>query len=170
MATYGLSECRYLYGGVLKRLPGAVSISLDPKITVAFDDSRIRGRGNGIRYENVGYDGKLTLSGIPYDFMKDIWKYRIDEQGGYTETYSHGIPVQFALMYQTEGDIARTLLHCCTASKPVISAETNKKGVTIYTAVINIYARANLEGDIRSEAPKGTARFESWFGYGGNSG
>ena len=44
MIITGLSECCYVFGGVLKPLPGAVSLSLDPKITVAFDNL-IRGGG-----------------------------------------------------------------------------------------------------------------------------
>lgn len=49
MIIHGLSECYYVFGGELKPLKAAVSLSLSPKVTVEFD-KRIRGSGKGVKY------------------------------------------------------------------------------------------------------------------------
>ena len=84
MIIHGLSECFYVFGGVLKPLPGAVSLSLDPKITAAFDN-RIRGGGKRIKYILEGYDGSIELAAVPFDFYRDILGVESDEDGTFTE-------------------------------------------------------------------------------------
>ena len=84
MIIHGLSECYYVFGGVLKPMPGAVSLSLDPKITAAFDN-RIRGGGKRIKYILEGYDGSIELAAVPFDFYRDILGVESDDDGTFTE-------------------------------------------------------------------------------------
>ena len=166
MIIHGLSECYYVFGGVLKPLSGGVSLSLDPKMTVAFDN-RIRGGGQEIRYILAGYDGSIELAAMPFDFYRDILGASSDSDGTFTEKYIAASGRQkFSLIYKSKN--MREILWSCTAGHPAVKKKTDGKGIEIQTIVIPIYARRNENGNIRSfNADTSSAAYTTLFGFKG---
>ena len=166
MIIHGLSECYYVFGGALKPLPGAVSLSLDPKITAAFDN-RIRGGGKRIKYILEGYDGSIELAAMPFDFYRDILGASSDSDGTFTEKYiAVNSRQKFSLIYKSKN--MREILWNCTAGHPAVKKKTDGKGIEIQTIVIPIYARRNENGNIRSfNADPSSAAYTTLFGFKG---
>ena len=166
MIIHGLSECYYVFGGTLKPLPGAVSLSLDPKITAAFDN-RIRGGGKRIKYILEGDDGSIELAAVPFDFYRDILGVERDEDGTFTEMYmAVNQTAEFSLIYTAKGQ--RDILWSCTAGHPVIKRKTDGKGKEIQTVSVPIYARRDGNKRIRSfNADTSSTAYTTLFGFKG---
>ena len=166
MIITGLSECCYVFGGKLKPLEGAVSLSLDPKITAAFDN-RIRGGGKRVKYILEGYDGSIALAAVPFDFYRDILGVESDEDGTVTECYiAENQMTEFSLIYTAKGQ--RDILWSCTAGHPVIKRKTDGKGKEIQTVSIPIYARRDGNKRIRSfNADTSSTAYTTLFGFKG---
>ena len=166
MIIHGFSDCYYAFGGTLKPLSGAVSLSLDPKMTVAFDN-RIRGGGQEIRYILEGYDGSIELAAMPFDFYRDILGASSDSDGTFTEKYIAASGRQkFSLIYKSK--FMREILWNCTAGHPAVKKKTDGKGIEVQTIVIPIYARRNENGNIRSfNADTSSAAYTTFFGFKG---
>ena len=166
MIITGLSECCYVFGGKLKPLEGAVSLSLDPKITAAFDN-RIRGGGKRIKYILEGYDGSIELAAVPFDFYRDILGVGSDEDGTFTECYiAENQMTEFSLIYTAK--CQRDILWSCTAGHPVIKRKTDGKGKEIQTVSIPIYARRDGKKRIRSfNADTSSTAYTTLFGFKG---
>ena len=166
MLIHGFSDCWYAFGGNLKPLSGAVSLSLDPKMTVAFDN-RIRGGGQEIRYILEGYDGSIELAAMPFDFYRDILGASSDEDGTFTEKYiAVNQRSKFSLIYKSK--YMREILWNCTAGHPVIKRKTDGKGKEIQTVSIPIYARRDEKKRIRSfNADPSSTAYTTLFGFKG---
>ena len=166
MIIHGLSECCYVFGGALKSLPGAVSLSLEPKMAIAFDN-RIRGGGQEIRYILEGYDGSIELAAMPFDFYRDILGASSDSDGTFTEKYIAASGRQkFSLIYKSKN--MREILWNCTAGHPAVKKKTDGKGIEVQTIAIPIYARRNENGNIRSfNADTSSAAYTTLFGFKG---
>ena len=164
MIITGLSECCYVFGGTLTPLEGAVSLSLDPKITAAFDN-RIRGGGKRVKYILEGYDGSIELAAVPFDFYKDILGVACDDDGTFTEKYiAVNQMTEFSLIYTAKGQ--RDILWSCTAGHLAVKRKTNGKGVEVQTFVIPIYARRNENLKIRSfNADPSSVAYRTFFGF-----
>lgn len=166
MLIHGFSDCWYAFGGNLKPLSGAVSLSLDPKMTVAFDN-RIRGGGQEIRYILEGYDGSIELAAMPFDFYRDILGASSDDDGTFTEKYiAVNQRAKFSLIYKSK--YMREILWNCTAGHPAVKRKTDGKGIEVQTIVIPIYARRNENGNIRSfNADTSSTAYTTLFGFKG---
>ena len=166
MIIHGLSEYYYVFGGTLKPMPGAVSLSLDPKITAAFDN-RIRGGGQEIRYILEVYDGSIELAAMPFDFYRDILGASSGNDGTFTERYiAVNQRTKFSLIYKSK--YMREILWSCTAGHPTVKRKTDGKGIEVQTIVIPIYARRNENGNIRSfSADTASAAYTTLFGFKG---
>ena len=166
MIITGLSECCYVFGGKLKPLEGAVSLSLDPKITAAFDN-RIRGGGKRVKYILEGYDGSIELAAVPFDFYRDILGVESVDDGTFTEMYmAVNQTAEFSLIYTAKGQ--RDILWSCTAGHPVIKRKTDGKGKEIQTVSIPIYARRDGNKRIRSfNADTSSTAYTTLFGFKG---
>ena len=99
------------------KVPGAVSLSLDPQgeVTPFYAD--------GIVYyqtvSNNGYSGDLEMARFPDQMMQDIWGFQLGEDGVLTE-YNNKEASAFALLYQIDGD-ADNQFYClfnCSATRP----------------------------------------------------
>lgn len=165
MIIHGLSECYYVFGGVLKPLPGAVSLSLDPKITAAFDN-RIRGGGKRIKYIFEGYDGSIEIAAVPFDFYRDILGMGYSDGGTFSEYYTASNKTkEFSLIYTAKGQ--RDILWSCTAGHPAVKRKTDDKGIEVQVISIPIYARRNETNKIRSfNADPSSADYSTLFGFG----
>lgn len=114
--------------GTIHRLPGAVSLSLDPsgELYRFFAD-------NGAYYStdsNAGYTGSLSIALITDEFRKEIMGDIEDQNGALVEVSDAKIS-PFALMFQFEGDekSTRHVIYNATASRPSISGQTAEETV-----------------------------------------
>lgn len=174
---YGLQDCYYAVASVSTttagmlvysapvRLPGAVSLTLDPS-----------GEMNTFRADNVdyfvstnnnGYTGSLELALVPDDFRKDVLLEVADTNGVIVEK-SGVVPKEFALLFRFEGDQEETL-HCmyrCTAARPSVSSQTTDQTITPVTETMNLTALPRVNDKIvksRCLKSASTAQYNSWF-------
>lgn len=146
---YGICNCTYATAtisstgtatyGTPVALPGAVSISLS-----AEGDTNPFYADNIVYYTSVannGYSGELELAKIPDSFLTDCMGYIADTNGVLVEN-ADASPVNFALMFQFEGDVnrKRTVLYNCIASRPEISSQTKADSIEPNTESIPIRA------------------------------
>ena len=167
MIIHGLSECCYVFGGKLKPLPAAVSLSLSPKITAEFD-KRIRGGSKGIKYIRQGYDGSIELGVMPRNFCQDIFGWESDDDGTMTESYfAANSMTEFSLIYTAKGQ--REILWACQAGQPEIKRKTDDKGIEVQTVSIPIYARRDTQRRIRStNSNVNSTAYKTFFGFKGD--
>lgn len=167
MVIHGLSNCRYVFGGVAKPLDGAVQLLLDPKITVEFD-KRIRGGGKGVKYIREGYDGTLELAAVPFSFYTDVLGWQASEST-ITEIYeAANCMKEFSLLYQSKG--RREILWSCSAGAPSVKRKTDGKGIEIITVSIPIYARRDAQKRIRSiNCDPASSDYKTYFGMVNNT-
>lgn len=175
---YGIKNCYYAVAtisstgtatyGTPVALPGAVSISLDPQgETSPFYADNI------VYYTsvaNAGYEGDLELAKIPDSFLTDCLGYVEDKNDVLLED-ANASPVNFALMFQFEGDAhaKRTVLYNCVATRPSMSGSTKEESIEPQTETISIVAttvyNAVLDKDLvkASATPAQTAQYNSWL-------
>jgi phi13 family phage major tail protein len=105
------------------RLPGAVSLSMDP------EGENENFYADDIVYfvinNNAGYEGDLELALIPEEFLKDILHEEEDANGVLAENANNTFE-RFALLFEFTGDAKaiRHVLYCCSASRPSMEGET----------------------------------------------
>lgn len=167
-ATATLSSTNTATYGTPVALPGAVSISLDPQgETSPFYADNI------VYYTsvaNAGYEGDLELAKIPDSFLVDCLGYVEDSKGVLLED-ANASPVNFALMFQFEGDAhaKRTVLYNCVATRPAMSGQTKEASIEPQTETISIVAttvyNAVLDKDLvkASATPAQTAQYNNWL-------
>lgn len=115
-----------------KRLPGAVSLSLD-----ASGEAEKFYADNMVYYvinNNSGYDGELEIALITTEFATDILGEKIDTNGVITERITDEV-AQFALLFEFEGDKHKIkhVLYCCTASRPSAEGNTTEDSKEVKT-------------------------------------
>lgn len=167
-ATATLSSTNTATYGTPVALPGAVSISLDPQgETSPFYADNI------VYYTsvaNAGYEGDLELAKIPDSFLVDCLGYVEDSKGVLLED-ANASPVNFALMFQFEGDAhaKRTVLYNCVATRPAMSGATKEASIEPQTETISIVAttvyNSVLDKDLvkASATPAQTAQYNNWL-------
>ncbi|MGD7051421.1 major tail protein [Sutcliffiella horikoshii] len=107
-----------------KRIPGAVEISLEPK-----GDTIEHFADNHVYYSapnNMGYEGTLSISNIPQDFLVSVLGEELDETDSVLTEKANAQTKPFSLMFQFEGDqkAVRHVLYNCTANRPTVASST----------------------------------------------
>lgn len=158
---YGLSNVYYAvatiaadgtatYGDPV-RIPGAVSMSLDPQgeNTPFYADNIEYWVGNG----NTGYSGDLEIALIPDSFKTDVLGEIKDSKDVLVEDINAPI-VHFALLFQFEGDVKATkhVMYNCTCTRPAASGQTKGESVEPQTETLTVTAtsvhNATLDKDV----------------------
>lgn len=109
--------------GAPVKIPGAVSLSLDPQGEVK------PFYADGIVFyqtvSNNGYSGDLEVARFPDQMLKDIWGFGVDSNKVMVER-SNVQASAFALLYQIDGDADNQLycLYNCSATRPNIGGST----------------------------------------------
>lgn len=167
-ATATLSSTNTATYGTPVALPGAVSISLDPQ-----GETNPFYADNIVYYTsvaNAGYEGSLELAKVPDSFLVDCLGYVADSNGVLLED-ANASPVNFALMFQFEGDAhaKRSVLYNCVATRPAMSGQTKEASIAPQTETIPIVAttvyNSVLDKDIvkASAIPAQTAQYNNWL-------
>ena len=135
------------------RLPGAVSLSLDPQgdSTPFYADNIVYYTG----IANSGYEGDLELALLPDSFYTDVLGYVADAKGVLIEDAA-AEPVHFALLVQFEGDkkATRHVFYNCTAARPTSEGQTKEASVTPQTETITVTATTVFNDDLDKDIVK----------------
>ena len=171
---FGLKNCHYAKatfdedGNVTYakpvRLPGAVSLSLDP------EGENENFYADDIVYyvlnNNAGYEGDLELALIPEEFLKDILHEEEDANGVLTENANNEFE-RFALLFEFTGDkhAIRHVLYCCSASRPSVEGETKEDEKEVQTEELSIIASALANGYVKAKTSVNTsdAVYNGWY-------
>jgi len=171
---FGLKNCHYAKatfdedGNVTYakpvRLPGAVSLSLDP------EGENENFYADDIVYyvlnNNAGYEGDLELALIPDEFLKDILHEEEDANGVLTENANNEFE-RFALLFEFTGDknAIRHVLYCCSASRPSVEGETKEDEKEVQTEELSIIASALANGAVKAKTSSNTSKavYDAWY-------
>ena len=171
---YGISKCYYAVAtddgtGTLTyatpvALPGAVSLSMD-----AQGDTNTFYADN-IAYfastANNGYQGDLELALIPDSFRTAVLGETLDATKGFYLEHANVPTVEFALLFQFEGDESATR-HCfyrCTASRPATNGSTKEESIEPQTETITITAMPRIDDElIKGRCPSTASAYANWF-------
>lgn len=175
--TYGLKKLAYAkitfgedgkvtYGKPVM-LPGARAIALSPvgeDVAVYADD---------INYVNItsnqGYDGDVTVLGIPEAFLTDIMGMKKDTNGAIVEN-ADDAKSPFALLGEFSSETAlkkRFVLYNCTAGRPDFASNTKEESTEATEYAIPLIASpATDTGDVKASVVGGVeanAAFDGWY-------
>ena len=171
---FGLKNCHYAKatfdedGNVTYakpvRLPGAVSLSLDP------EGENENFYADDIVYyvlnNNAGYEGDLELALIPEEFLKDILHEEEDANGVLTENANNEFE-RFALLFEFTGDknAIRHVLYCCSASRPSVEGETKEDEKEVQTEELSLIASALANGFVKAKTSTNTSKavYDAWY-------
>lgn len=151
--------------GTPKRLPGAVSLTLDvqgEEVEFEADDAIYYAS-----YSNTGYKGNLEIANITDDFRKDILGDVEDETSHVLMEYASAEAKPFALLYEVNGDqkATRRVLYYCTVSRPGENASTTGKTKPPQTDTMSLTAVPLADGLTRARTQENTtaAVFNGWY-------
>lgn len=171
---YGLKNCHYAKatfdedGNVTYekpvRLPGAVSLSLDP------EGENENFYADDIVYyvlnNNAGYEGDLELAMIPEEFLKDILCEEEDANGVLLENANTTFE-RFALLFEFTGDqhAIRHVFYCCSASRPSQEGDTKEDEKEVKTEELSIIASPLASGHVKAKTSVNTsdAVYNAWY-------
>ena len=171
---YGISKCYYAVAtddgtGTLTyetpvALPGAVSLALE-----AQGDTNNFYADNIIYFAssaNNGYQGDLELALLPDSFRTAVLGETLDATKGFYLEHANKPTVEFALLFQFEGDESATR-HCmyrCTASRPATSGSTKEESIEPQTETITITAMPRIDDElVKSRCPSTASAYANWF-------
>lgn len=148
-----------------KRLPGAVSLTLDVQgEEVEFEADDVIYYSS---YSNTGYKGTLEIANITDDFRKDILGDVEDETSHVLMEYASAETKPFALLYEVNGDqkATRRVLYYCTVSRPGENASTTGKTKTPQTDSMSLTAVPLADGLTRARTQENTTAsvFNDWY-------
>lgn len=148
-----------------KRIPGAVSISLDAE-----------GESNpfyadGIVYfrttANNGYSGDLEIALIPEWFRIEVLQESKDANGVLVENADTGESVYFALLFEFDGDqrAIRHVMYNCTASRPSVESETKEDTIEPGTETLSLTADPREDGLVKARTGDDVtdAVYKDWY-------
>lgn len=151
--------------GTPKKLPGAVSLTLDSnaeqEIFYADDIAYY------IAASNNGYDGTLELALIPEDFEKDCLGSQVDDDGLLVETASDS-GSYFAMLFEFTGDqnAIRHCLYYCKATRSNIEGETKGETTEVKTEELSFKAAPLPDSEIiKAKTGNNTdsTRYDAWY-------
>lgn len=172
---YGLSEVAYavatddgtgkLTYGAVKKLPGGVNLQMDAEgeTTPFYADNIQYWTGTS----NNGYTGTLELARIPDEFLTDVLGETAD-QNGVTVEKSGGKTVEFALLFQFEGDAnaVRHAFYRCTATRASVAGATTESSITPQTETLNLTAMPRIDDKLvkaRCDETAAAAQYAAWY-------
>lgn len=146
--------------GTPVRIPGAVSLSLEPQgdNTPFYADNVVYWVGAA----NNGYEGDLEVALIPDEFKTAILGYVVDGAGVLVED-AGAESKHFALMFQFEGDenATRHVMFNCTATRTSAGSTTKGESVEPQTETVTITATSVYNAALQKDIVKASTNSES---------
>lgn len=166
VATISTTDGTATYGTPV-RLPGAVSISLEPtgENTKFYADDVAYYTAPGA----AGYQGDLTLAMVPDEFRKDCLG-EVEAISGVLVEEGNAAPKEFALLFEftTDENAIKHALYNCTAKRPSVAGNTKGESTEVSTEVLTITAstvhNATLNKDIvKAKADSTATCYSAWY-------
>lgn len=146
------------------RIPGAVSLSMDPEGTPETfwaDNCAFFVMNN-----NGGYTGDLEIALVPESFSKDILHEEEDTNGVLVENTETELE-HFALLFEFDGDKhkIRHVLYNCTSSRPSIEGNTTEDTKEPQTDTLELTSTALANGIVKAKTGTNTAQnvYDGWY-------
>ncbi|CEG23126.1 hypothetical protein BN1080_02070 [Planococcus massiliensis] len=161
LATEG--ENGALTYGAPERLPGAVSLNLDPKGTQS--DFYADDRNYYTTSTNSGYDGTVTMANLTEEFRTDVLG-DVLEDGILTEN-ANAKPKTVALLFEFDGDVKATrhALYNVTLARPGLSGETKTESAEPGTQELTFVAAPDINGVVKRSTTSQTTPevYDAWY-------
>lgn len=150
--------------GTPVRIPGAVSLTIDPS------GDLIRFKADDVDYytnpNNQGYEGNLNLARVTDKFREDILGETLTKGGVLVEN-ADAQTKRFALLFEFQGDkkAIRHVLYYCSANRPTEASQT-KDGGDPNTTDLSIVASPRPDNSIvKAKTTPGVtdAIYNAWY-------
>lgn len=152
-----------IYGEV-KRLPGAVNLSLD-----ANGDNENFYADDGVYYvmsNNSGYAGDLEIALITTEFATEILGEKLDANGVLVES-TDAETAEFALLFEFTGDKSkiRHVFYRCAASRPNTESSTIEDSKEVKTETMSLTASSLVNGLVKVKSCEKTDEtvYANWY-------
>lgn len=152
-----------IYGEV-KRLPGAVDLSLD-----ANGDNENFYADDGVYYvlsNNSGYEGDLEIALITTEFATEILGEKLDAKGVLVES-TDAETAEFALFFEFTGDKSkiRHVFYRCAASRPNTESSTIEDSKEVKTETMSLTASSLVNGLVKAKSCEKTDEtvYANWY-------
>lgn len=148
-----------------KRIPGAVSISLEAEgeSSPFYADGIVYFRSTA----NNGYSGDLEIALIPEWFRTEILKEELDKNNVLVENAKIAETEKFALLFEFDGDVnaIRHVLYNCSATRPSIESETKEDTIEPGTETLTLTADPREDGLVKSRSGDSTTKetYDNWY-------
>lgn len=148
------------------RLPGAVSLSLEPngEENPFYADDMIYYNTAA----NQGYSGEMEVAMVTEDFEKDVLGKQLEDQSNVIFESRDDVMKKFALLFEVQGDQKkrRYILYGCTATRSTSEATTVSESVEPQTDTFNFTAagltnKPQVVGHTTEQTPENV--FNDWF-------
>lgn len=150
------------------RLPGAIELSLEPRgdMVEHYADNMLYYSASN----NQGYEGTLSISNIPEQFLIDALGEEKDETDMILSEIANKQGKPFALLFQFEGDVKATrhVFYNCTANRPTIasttktdSVEPNANELTFVASAITINDKLYVKAKTTPSTPQNV--YDNWY-------
>lgn len=136
--------------GTVKAINGAVNLNLSR----AGSDTDFY--ADDIKYYhlagNQGYTGTLEMADFPVSVRKDLWNMGETTTGKLLVEDIDAQPAEFALMFETDGDISpdRFCFYRCVASRPDATGATKAESVEVQTQSCEITVMPVIDPTVSS--------------------
>lgn len=150
--------------GTPTRLPGAVSLKLDPNGEA--EKFYADGGAYYLINNNAGYDGELELALLPEGFRVYALGETLDSNGVLAERSDVELK-PFALLFEFDSDKKhiRHVLYNCTASRPSTEGKTNEATKEVQTETLPFSASPLPDGLVKAKTGDDVqdATYNSWY-------
>lgn len=150
--------------GEVKRLPGAVNLSID-----ASGDNEPFYADDCVYYmcnNNSGYEGNLEIALVTTEFATEILGQILDSKGVLVET-NDTETAEFALFFELSGDKnkIRHVFYRCSVSRPGTESATIEDSKEVKTETLSLTASALENGLVKSKSCESTddTIYKNWY-------
>lgn len=145
--------------------PGAVSISLSPEgdVTIFYADGTTYFKSAA----NNGYTGDLESALVPNHFSTSVLGETVDETAKVQVEHADVKTVEFALLFEFDGDIKeiKHVIYCCSATRPNLESETTNESKEVKTETVSITATPLPDGRVKAKTTEDTPKevSDNWY-------